>query len=131
MLEKVILDPHFRRMEPLFPPEQLRRLRGLGEVIWARDEPMPEQEVELHANQTVAIVTGSWRHGPVERFPRLRAILEVGGSFPPPDVLDYEACFRRGIRVLSCAPGFAPAVAEMALGMAIACALDIVSADSD
>ena len=130
MSEKVILDPHFRPLEPLFPPPLLQRLRGFAEVVWAKDEPMPEEELALHAGDTVAIVTGSWRHGPLDRFPRLRAILEVGGSFPSPDKLDYETCFARGIRVLSCAPGFAPAVAEMALGMAIALGRNIVSGDA-
>ena len=46
--------------------------------------------------------------------PNLRAILTVSGGWPPE--LDYARCFERGIRVLSAAPAFAEAVAEMALG---------------
>lgn len=130
MPEKVILDPYFRKTSVLFPPEQLARLRSFAEVVGARDEQMSEAEIEANAADAVAIVTGSWRYGSVDRFPRLRAIIEVGGSFPSPEKLDYEACFRRGIRVLSAAPAFAPAVAEMALGLAIASARDVVALDA-
>jgi phosphoglycerate dehydrogenase-like enzyme len=77
----------------------------------------------------MAIITGNWRHGDVARFPRLRAIMEVGGSFPSPQGLDYHTCFQRGIRVLSCAPAFGPAVAEMGLGLALACARQIAWTD--
>jgi phosphoglycerate dehydrogenase-like enzyme len=127
---KVLLDPHFRTMEPLFPPEELERMRGLADLIWARDEPAPAEVVEEVREAIAAVITCGWRHGPVSRFPRLRAILEVGGGFPSPRLLDYPECFARGIRVLSCAPGFAPAVAEMALGMAISAARGIAAQDA-
>ncbi len=130
MTEKVILDPHFRKMASLFGAEEMERLRTLAEIVWARDEPMPPEAVEVVREEIVAIITGGWRYGSVAAFPKLRAILEVGGSFPSPEILDYPTCFARGIRVLSCAPGFAPAVAEMALGMAIAAARDIVASDA-
>ena len=130
MKEKVLLDPHFRTVEPLFPPEALARLRSFADVVWARDEAAPPEVVEEVREEIVAIVTGWWRHGSVDRFPKLRAILEVGGTFPDPKLLDYSACFARGIRVMSCAPGFAPAVAEMALGMAIAAGREIVAGDA-
>lgn len=129
MKEKVILDPSFRRMANIFSEADLARLHNAADVIWARDEPMPEAEIDQVRDDVVAIITGSWRHGDVARFPKLRAILEVGGSFPSPALLDYAACFRRGIRVLSCAPAFGPAVAEMALGLAIACARQIAWTD--
>jgi len=160
MHPKVILDPHFRTMEPLFPPETLSRMRGFAQIVWARDDPIPDEELVRHAPDAEAVIVGHWRYGDVRRFPRLRAILEVGGSFPrpltrtdsgataagaescggggalsargsaPASELDYEHCFRSGIRVLSCAPGFAPAVAEMALGMAIAAGRGLVSGDA-
>ena len=46
--------------------------------------------------------------------------MDVGGTFPSRDSLDYEYCFGRGIQLLSCAPAFAPSVAEMALALALA-----------
>lgn len=130
MREKVLLDPHGRRLETIFTATDLARLHATAELIWARNEPMPTEEVERVREDVVAIITGSWRHGDVTRFPNLRAILEVSGGFPSPAVLDYAACFRRGVRVLSCAPAFGPAVAEMALGLALACARQIAWTDS-
>jgi phosphoglycerate dehydrogenase-like enzyme len=129
MKEKVILDPHFRRMANILRPADLARMRAVAEVLWAKDEPMPEEEIERVRGEVVAIITGGWRYGEVARFPKLRAILEVSGGFPSPQSLDYEACFARSIRVLSCAPAFGPAVAEMALGLAIASARQIGWAD--
>jgi phosphoglycerate dehydrogenase-like enzyme len=129
MKPKVILDPAFRRMANIFSPEDLARLNAAADVIWGKDEPMPAEEIERASKEVVAIICGSWRHGDVSRYPKLRAILEVGGSFPSPKDLDYAACFSTGIRVLSCAPAFGPAVAEMGLGLALACARQIAWTD--
>jgi phosphoglycerate dehydrogenase-like enzyme len=131
MRQKVLLDPHGRRMDELFEPEDLARLRAMADVVWAQDEPMPPDEFERIKADLFAIVTGRWRHGEVSELPNLRAILEVGGRHPSPKSLDYQSCFARGIRVLSCAPAFGPMVAEMALGMALAAARGIVSAHVD
>ena len=67
--------------------------------------------------EALAVVTGGWRRygaDAVARVARLRAIMDVGGGFPGPE-LDYEACFASGIRVLGSAWAFGPMVAEMAL----------------
>ena len=50
--------------------------------------------------------------------------MSVSGAFPME--LDYEYCFANGIWILSAAPAFGRQVAEMALGMAIACGRGIV-----
>lgn len=130
MREKVILDPAFRRLGNIFSEADLARLHAAADVVWAKDEPMPEAEIDKVRDEVVAIIAGSWRHGAVDRYPNLRAILEVGGGFPSPAGLDYAACFRRSIRVLSCAPAFGPAVAEMGLGLALACARQIAWTDA-
>ncbi len=130
MKPKVLLDPYGRRLANIFTPEDLARLHTSADVIWANDEPMPESEIEQVRQEIVAIITGHWRHGDVTRFSRLAAILEVSGGFPSPRSLDYEACFARNIRVLSCAPAFGPAVAEMGLGLALACARQIAWTDA-
>lgn len=127
--ELVILDPAFRRMANILTERDLARLHAVAEIVWARDEPMPEAELEAVSHEAAVIITGSWRHGDVGRFPKLRAIMEVSGGFPSPQALDYAACFARGIRVLSCAPAFGPAVAEMGLGLAIAAARQIAWTD--
>ena len=130
MAEKVILDPHGRRLENIFYPHDLAHLKSMADVVWAKDEPMPEQDIEAVREDVSVIITGRWRYGDVSQFPNLRAILEVSGGFPSPKQLDYEHCFSKSIRVLSCAPAFGFAVAEMALGLAIAAARRIVWNDA-
>jgi phosphoglycerate dehydrogenase-like enzyme len=127
---KVVLDPLFRRVEWIFNDNEYRRLQSLVEVVWGKNEPMPPEEFDKIKDKIFAVIMGRWRYGEVAAMPELRAIIEVGGTPPPADALDYETCFQRGIRVLSCAPVFGPAVAEMALGLALASARGIVRADS-
>ena len=124
---KVILDIAFRRLEEVFHPDDLEHLHRIADVVWGRNEPMPEAEFEAAKGDAFAIITGRWRHGDVAAMPKLQAILEMGGRHPSPAVLDYRACFARNIRVLSVAPAFGPMVAEMALAMALAAARDVVS----
>ena len=121
---RVIVDPYPRRMDEIFSPEDIERLRRIVHVDWGRDEPMPLEDAEVSFTDAVALVCSSWRYSKaLHRAANLRAIIDVGGRFPPG--LDYEACFERHIRVLTCAPAFAPQVAEMALGMALAASREI------
>ena len=46
MTDKVLLDPHGRRLQNIFSPEDLERLRSFAEVVWEKDDPMPPEEVE-------------------------------------------------------------------------------------
>jgi phosphoglycerate dehydrogenase-like enzyme len=126
---KVIVDPHFRAMGDIFTAEDRARLDGLCEVVWGRDQPMPDDAFAAAAPDAEAVVCADWRYGPenLARAAKLRAILTVSGGFPRR--LDFDQCFRRGIRVLSAAPAFAASVAEMALTLALASARDIVSGD--
>jgi phosphoglycerate dehydrogenase-like enzyme len=125
---KVIVDPFFRSMDDIFSPHEAERLADLVEVVWGRDEPMPLEQFETALADAVAVICGGWRYGQVlEHAGELRAIISVSGGWPPE--LDYVGCFARGIRVLSVAPAFAPAVAEMALALALACARDVVAED--
>lgn len=127
----VIVDPHFRSMGEIFSPGDLDRLHGLAEVIWGRDEPMPEDAFEAAAPDAEAVVCADWRYGDeaLRNATRLRAVLTVSGGFPRR--IDYEACFDRGIRVLSAAPAFVRSVAEMSLGLALAAGRDIVVGDRE
>jgi phosphoglycerate dehydrogenase-like enzyme len=129
-MEKVLVDPNFRSMDEVFTPEDLARLRSFAEVVWGQDAALPLDQVAAVGKDVVAVVCAAWRYGSLEAFPNLRAILEVSGKFPDSDTLDYAECFRRGIRVLSCAPAFGPAVAEMALALALAVARDVAAGDA-
>ncbi len=118
--DKLLLDPFGRRMANIFTAADLARVHKVADVYWGLDAQMPPAEVDRFREQMDFVVTGYWRYGDVRRFPRLRAILEVSGGFFSPNDLDYDYCFTHGIRVLSCAPAFAPIVAEMGLGLALA-----------
>ncbi|MGC4043912.1 MAG: NAD(P)-dependent oxidoreductase [Armatimonas sp.] len=124
-LPKVLIDPRFRRMEGVYPPQTRARLEACCELLWARDEPAPDDFVATHAHQIEAILCGYWAYGDVSRFPKLKAIIETGGNLPAPDKLDYAHCFAQGIRVLSCSTAFGPYVAELGLTLAISAARNI------
>jgi phosphoglycerate dehydrogenase-like enzyme len=125
---KVIVDPFFRSMDDIFSAYEAERMAGLVEIVWGRDEPMPLEEFVASLPEAFAVVSAGWRYGDVlDDASSLRAILTVSGGWPPE--LDYAHCFERGIRVLSAAPAFAEAVAEMALALALAASRKIVAED--
>ena len=101
----------------------------LADVVWGRMNLCPPRSST--APHPPSPSSPHWHYGSIDDMPKLKAIMEVGGRHPSPKVLDYPACFARGIRVLSCAPAFGPMVAEMALGLTIASAREIVDAHID
>lgn len=115
----VILDPHWREMDELFSPEDQARLAQDFEVVWGQDTPMPQDRFDADLPRAAVWITAepAVDKALLDRAPQLKAIIEVSGAFP--GTIDYEACFAKGVQVLSCAPGFRRSVAEMALGMAI------------
>jgi phosphoglycerate dehydrogenase-like enzyme len=115
-------------MDQLFAAEDLRRLKRGANVVWARNADLPPAELARHRDAD-AIICGYWRYGEVSAFPRLKAVVEVGGGLPGPRGFDYADAFRRRITVASCAPGFGPAVAEMALALTLACTRNVVETD--
>ena len=115
-------------MDEIFSPADQRRMHDLVDVIWAKDERMPQEEFLRALPMADAVVTSGWHYGDVlGQAQRLKAIMDVSGSFPLH--LDYEACYQRRIRVLSAAPGFARQVAEFSLGLAIDAARQISYGD--
>lgn len=128
MKSKVILDPNFRQMDEIFSQADQQRLFELVDVIWGRDEPMPQADLLAALPTADFVICSDWRYGDaLRKARRLQAIITVSGAFPLR--LDYEFCYQNRIRVLSAAPAFARQVAEFALGMAIASARDIAAGD--
>ena len=128
MKPRALLDPYPRTMALLFGREELRRLKVLvTPVVWEGSR-MPPEIVDKHLPE-VSVLIGQTAL-PRERLARaqkLKAIINVEGNFQP-DV-DYDTCFRRGIHVLGVGNAFGPAVAEMALGLALALARGIPEGD--
>lgn len=123
---RLIMDQHFRQVEELFRPASFDRLQELCDVVGAKNWPM-ERDAFLTALPDAEFVVAAqpmMNRAELESAPNLRAVIEASGTFQVG--LDYEACFERGIEVLSCSPGFQYAVAEMALGMMLAGARGIV-----
>ena len=119
-------------MDEIFEPATLDRLHALVDVVWGRDGPMPNEAFDEAIRDADAVVFGTWHYGrdAIGRAGEsLRHIFEVAGSHGHPG-LDYETCFERGITVASCAPAFGPAVAEMALALALGTARLTVSGDA-
>ena len=128
MKSKVIVDPSFRRMDEIFSPADQQRMHDLVDVVWGKDERMPRDAFMRALPEAEAVICAGWHYGAVlDRAENLRAIMDVSGGFPRG--LDYEECYRRRIRVLSAAPGFARQVAEFSLGLAIASCREIAYGD--
>ena len=126
----ILLDPYPRALDLIFTPRDRERLEALGPVAWHDGAPLDAEEVEARLDEVVAIVgQTSLPRARLERAPRLRAVVNVEGNFLPN--VDYGECFRRGIHVLSIAPVFGPAVAEMALGLALAAVRGIPRGDAE
>lgn len=123
----VILDVHWRGMTELFSAADRARLNDAFDVVWGRDEKMPDEVLEQNIGRAFAHVTTTPEvdAGYLARAPELRVVAEVSGAFP--DTIDYAACEARGIEVLSCAPGFRQSVAEMAVAMALSAGRGLVA----
>lgn len=128
MKPTVILDPHPRSVSLLFSKEQLKGLRAVAKLQSHDGERMPGEIVERHLPQAVAVVGQT--DLPRERLEaagKLRAIINVEGNFR--QNIDYDYCFEHGIHVLNAGLAYAPAVAEMGIGLALSLARRIPEHD--
>jgi phosphoglycerate dehydrogenase-like enzyme len=124
----ILVDPLPRTLEMICDDATRARLEALGPLVVHEDGPMPDDTVEEHLPEAVAIVGQTAMPAErLERAPKLRAIVNVEGNFLPN--VDYETALARGVHVLNASPAFALPVAEMALGMALDLARGISAAD--
>lgn len=128
MKPKAIVDPHPRTLELLFSKEDLHRLKSLVSMAVWEGSRMSSDMVEKHLPEASVIIgqTDLPRER-LERAKKLKAVINVEGNFQPN--IDYEYCFKRGIHVLGVGVAFGQAVAEMALGFALALARGIPEGD--
>jgi phosphoglycerate dehydrogenase-like enzyme len=121
---RVIVDTLFRPRDLVFSSANWARVNELADVVWGEAAEFPADRFS-EVRDAEVIIGGWWRYGEVSDWPNLRAFMEVGGGLPSPAKFDYSTAFARNIRVLSCSPAFGPAVAEMGVGLALACARQI------
>ncbi|MEP7453887.1 hydroxyacid dehydrogenase [Phyllobacterium sp. SB3] len=117
-LFKIFIMPHPRSLNDVFDEQNLQALRELGEVIIHEGPELTEQEFS-EVVMDAHVIMGVFDM-PAERLARcknLRAFINSEGNFLPN--IDYDYCFRHGIRVLSASHVFAEPVAEISLAMAI------------
>lgn len=120
VMDQMGTDGRFRRLEELFTPADFGRLERQCEIAGGVNWAMPAERLASLLPEAHYFVGMNPRfdRARLAAAPNLKAIIEVGGHFPPG--IDYAACDERGVEVLSCSPGFRESVAEMALGMMIA-----------
>ncbi|MEM9010950.1 MAG: NAD(P)-dependent oxidoreductase [Pseudomonadota bacterium] len=124
----ILLDPYPRTEAMVWTDDTRAEVEAMARVVSRFGSRAPDTLVE-EVLPEVTIIVGQTPM-PTERLaraPNLRAILNVKANWEPN--VDYAAAQARGIHVLSAAPAMAPAVAEMALGQAIALGRGTVAAD--
>ncbi len=123
----LILDQHFRSVEELFSPQSLASLGDLCRIEGGENHPMDAARIDalLPEAQFLVAARPGLNREQIKRAGNLKAVIEVSGAFH--GELEYSACFDHGLEVLSCAPGFRYAVAEMGLAMILAGARGLVS----
>ena len=125
----ILLDPYPRPVNLIFDAATKQRLESLGRVIWHDGSPAADAHIDQYLPEATALIGQSaLPKERLDRAPHLKAVFNVESNFLPN--VDYMECHRRGIYVLSTAPVFAKAVAEMALGMALSLARRIHQADA-
>jgi len=128
MKPRALVDPYPRTMALLFGREELRRLKALVTPVTWEGSRMPAEMVDRHLPATTVLIgQTALPREQLERAEQLKAIINVEGNFQP--TVDYDTCFQRGIHVLGVGNAFGAAVAEMALGLALALARGIPEGD--
>jgi phosphoglycerate dehydrogenase-like enzyme len=126
--KSIFLAPDPRTVSEIFDENDLKRLRAIAELVVHEDGHLTDSVFEEKAAKAEIIIGQiDLPEHRLKRTTSLRAVFNVEGNFLPN--IDYDYCFRNGIRVLNISPVFAEPVAEAALGMAIDLARGISRSD--
>jgi phosphoglycerate dehydrogenase-like enzyme len=125
----ILVDPQPRGLNEIFDAETRARFESLGDlVIHEGPGRMPADRLErLLPEAELLIGQTDMPRARLDRAKKLRAIINVETNFL--QNVDYEACFERGVHVITPSSAFARPVAEMALGMAIDLCRGVTAAD--
>ena len=126
--KRIFLAPAPRIISEIFDQSDIDRLHAIGDLVVHEDGPITDQVFEDKASRAEIIIGQiDLPESRLRQAKSLRAIFNVEGNFLPN--IDYDYCFRAGVRVLNISPVFAEPVAEAALGMAIDLARGITRSD--
>ncbi len=119
----ILLDPAPRLVSDIFSAQAIASLRDAFTVLERGAETAAEFYEKHLVDAQFIIGQPGLDTRMIERAANLKAVINVEGNFL--QNMDYDACFRRNIHVLSISPVFAQPVAELALGLALSLARDI------
>ncbi len=124
----VLLDPHPRTRAMIFAPADWQRLQDLADVVTTDSGAVDSTVVDECLPRVCAILGQTpMPAARLQQATALRAIFNVEGNFLPN--VDYEYCFRHGIRIAVAAPAFASPVAEYALALTLDLLRGVTRAD--
>ena len=115
----LLLDPYPRTRELIFSKRDFKRLEEIFKIVEWEKGQMPAEMVDEFLPNTFAVIGQT--DLPIERLKKakeLKAIVNVEGNFQ--QNIDYNFCFKNGIHILNAGIAFSEAVAEIALGFALA-----------
>jgi phosphoglycerate dehydrogenase-like enzyme len=113
----VVLSTEPQPVKRIFTPSALEQLNSLFTVVDLEGRSDPAALDDVLEDAFAIVGQPDLPRERLLRATKLHALLNVEGNFLPN--VDYPTCFERGIRVLGCAPAYAQAVAEFALGLAL------------
>ena len=126
---RILYDPAPRRTDEIFSPRHREAFFAEHDVTEV-DPADRDRAYAAHLPGTEVLISQQpMGRDRLDMAPKLRAIFNVETNFLPN--IDYDACFQRGIHVLTPASVFALPVAEIGLGMALSLARNIHGAHSD
>ncbi len=111
-----------------FSDEDYGKLSELGEIVRVSEEDvanMREPRISRRMEQILPTVDLIYQQSTVipedvfARYPRIKAVANVRGSYPPYSRAFYREALGRGQIFLTGDPAYAPSVAELALGHVI------------
>ena len=124
----VLLDPHPRTREMIFSDEDWARLARMADVVRSDAGPVDPAIIDECLPRVCAILGQTpLPEARLRRASALRAVFNVEGNFLPN--VDYDYCFRNGIRVAVASPAFAAPVAEHALALTLDLLRGVTRAD--
>lgn len=126
---RVLYDPDPRQTDEIFSAGDRHRFFSEFDVIEI-DPAEREEAYERHLPEADIVISQQPMEADrLERAAKLKALINVETNFLPN--VDYAACLRRGVHVLTPASVFALPVAEMGLCMALSLARGVHSSHND